>query len=350
MSTFDIVLLVVAVACGIVALALHFWQTRGDGKQVEQSNLLKWFFFALFASMVLFLFFPASGASGSLIGFALTGAVAAFFLIWVLGSRRANTAEEIDGLNNQVKELEANVVELQKQLEISETGGPVAQVIPTSKVIEYKLKDKRSKRVGLVTGDLRKTENIADVWVNTENTNMQMARFHERSISGLIRYLGAKKNEALDIEQDIIADELREQTEGFRKVQPAATFITSSGELKTTHGVKKIIHVASVNGEPGQGYRPVNDIGNCIKQVLIRANSEELKADEIETVLIPLLGAGNAKGDLEDTAKLLIEEAISFMESTPNNNLDAVYFIVRTDLQLNACKAILDGSDKVVKA
>jgi hypothetical protein len=75
-----------------------------------------------------------------------------------------------------------------------------------------------------------------------------------------------------------------------------------------------------------------------------------MQPDEIKTVLIPLLGAGNAKGNLEDTARLLIGEAISFMDSTPENNLKAVYFIVRTDLQLNACKAVLDGSEKVISA
>jgi ribosomal protein L29 len=212
--------------------------------------------------MVLFAFFPTSGATGSVIGFSLTGVTALFVLIWMWGTRRAEAAVNIDNLNNQVKELEAKVVELQGKLEVSESGGPPVIILDTTEKIEYKLKDKKSKRVGLVTGDLRKTHNIADVWVNTENTNMQMARFHERSISGIIRYMGAKKNKALQIEQDIVADELKEQTKSFRKVQPAATFVTSSGELENTHGVKKIIHVASVNGEPGLGYSPVNDIGN----------------------------------------------------------------------------------------
>jgi len=350
MSTIDIVLLVVAFICLIVALVLRYGQTRGDGENIQSTNLISWLLIALFASMLLFLFFPASSASGSLVGFALTGAVAAFFLIWVWGTRAAEKAVDIDALNNQVKELEAKVAELQEQLAISETGGPVAQVIPTSEVIEYKLKNKKSKRVGLVTGNIRDAEYKADVWVNTENTNMQMARFHERSISGIIRYLGAKRDLAGDIEEDIIANDLSEQTGSFKKVMPATTFVTSSGMLLDTHGVKKIIHVASVNGEPGHGYSPVNDIGNCVKQVLIRANSEELQQAGIKKVLIPLLGAGIAKGNLEETARLLIGEAISFMDSTPKNNLDAVYFIVRTDLQLNACLGVLDSSDKVVKA
>jgi len=40
----------------------------------------------------------------------------------------------------------------------------------------------------MITGDIQNIKEI-DVWVNSENTNMQMARHFERSISAIIRYL-----------------------------------------------------------------------------------------------------------------------------------------------------------------
>ena len=71
----------------------------------------------------------------------------------------------------------------------------------------YQVKGRPGKEVGVITGDI---ENIkeADVWVNSENTNMQMARHYERSISATIRYMGAKKDDFGRVVEDTIANEL----------------------------------------------------------------------------------------------------------------------------------------------
>jgi transcriptional regulator with XRE-family HTH domain len=47
------------------------------------------------------------------------------------------------------------------------------------------------RHLGTVSGDLRRVR-CADVWVNSENTEMTMARFDEFSVSSIIRYEGAR--------------------------------------------------------------------------------------------------------------------------------------------------------------
>ena len=49
------------------------------------------------------------------------------------------------------------------------------------------------RRVGFVTGDRRDID-VARIWVNSENTNMQMDSFYGKSTLATIRYLGAEKD------------------------------------------------------------------------------------------------------------------------------------------------------------
>ena len=72
------------------------------------------------------------------------------------------------------------------------------------------------KQVCVVTGDIQNVRGV-DIWVNSENTDMQMARHFDRSVSGVIRYGGAKKDGDDHVEVDMIADELA------RERQPACT-------------------------------------------------------------------------------------------------------------------------------
>lgn len=61
--------------------------------------------------------------------------------------------------------------------------------IQKSDRIEYRLQNAPTQRIAIITGDLRNVRGM-DVWVNAENTNMQMARFYDRSMSGIVRYYG----------------------------------------------------------------------------------------------------------------------------------------------------------------
>ena len=49
------------------------------------------------------------------------------------------------------------------------------------------------KLICLTTGDIQNVKGV-DIWVNSENTNMQMARFYDWAVSSVIRYLGARRD------------------------------------------------------------------------------------------------------------------------------------------------------------
>ena len=81
----------------------------------------------------------------------------------------------------------------------------------------------RQVRIAVITGDIRQWSAI-DVSVNSENTNMQMARFSlDRSLSAIVRYEGARKDESGEIVEDTVAIELPAAVGGRKPSCPAAS-------------------------------------------------------------------------------------------------------------------------------
>src|SRR5262249_9509358 len=133
--------------------------------------------------------------------------------------------------------------------------GTVPKELTKTEYFTYKLRNASNKKIGLVTGDLRNVKGI-DVWVNPENTKMQMARHEDRSISSTIRYCGARKMAGRGVVDDLIANELAQVAGENPNISPAEILVTGAGDLERTHGVKKIFHAAVVVGQVGKGYRP----------------------------------------------------------------------------------------------
>src|SRR5262249_32390682 len=157
-------------------------------------------------------------------------------------------------------------------------------------------------------------KNLADIWVSSENTNMEMSRPHERSISGVIRFYGAKRKHGRVVE-DTIANELKAIVGENANVNPATVIATVAGELERRHSVKKIFHIASVIGQVGVGFTPIPGIGRCVSEALTLADSDDFVAMKLKSILFPLMGTGQARGSLERTAKELIEAAISYLHT-----------------------------------
>jgi O-acetyl-ADP-ribose deacetylase (regulator of RNase III) len=170
---------------------------------------------------------------------------------------------------------------------------------------EYKFKNTPSKQICLVTGDIQKLKNVAVVWVSSENTNMQMSRHFELSVSGVVRHLGARKKDGRVVE-DTIAKELLEKVGENASIDAGNVIVTGAGELEKTHGVKKIFHAASVSGQVGVGYKPIADIGMCVSNSLEKIDSDEFKDLDLRSILFPLMGTGQARGSLEEISKELI--------------------------------------------
>jgi len=189
----------------------------------------------------------------------------------------------------------------------------------------YKLLNVPGKEIGYITGNIKNIKSV-DVWVNSENTNLQMAGYFERSISATIRYEGAKKDRAGYVVDDLIANDLREAT-GGRDALPGTVIDTTAGQLEKTNNVKRIFHAASVVGQPGVGYIPINNIADCIRNALELADSEEMENINIQSILFPLMGTGTTRMSPQDIADKLIDAAVGYFEDNPNSRVNKVYFL-----------------------
>jgi hypothetical protein len=81
--------------------------------------------------------------------------------------------------------------------------------------------------IGVITGSIRYVRSAA-IWVNSENTDMQMSRFTEFSISAIIRYWGADRDPAGRVLRDVIGEELAARVGEHRPVAPGAAFVTAN--------------------------------------------------------------------------------------------------------------------------
>jgi O-acetyl-ADP-ribose deacetylase (regulator of RNase III) len=209
------------------------------------------------------------------------------------------------------------------------------EALPRSERFEYRLIN--GKLIGVITGDILHVKGV-DVWVNAENTNMQMARFHDWAVSSVIRYAGAKKNEIGEVEEDTIAAELTGKLDGSTSVAAGTVIVTSSGALLETNGVKAIYHAAAVEGIMGGGYVPVRNITMCVTNALKRASTEKY-----ETLVTPLMGVGMG-GELRQTVEKLMTSAIAFLEQNPSSSVSCIYFMAWSPRELATCLGFLDNS------
>ncbi len=194
------------------------------------------------------------------------------------------------------------------------------------------------RRLGLITGDLRFVTERLDLWVNSENTNMQMSRFFDRSGSAVIRYFGAERDIAGQVSKDTIADELAQAMGAYKSVPPATVIVTGSGALQASHGVQRLFHVAAVEGALGLGYSPVKDVAACVDNVLAMADKPALDPVKPTSILLPLMGTGSGGAAINEAIDTLFDSAVSYFERCPKSRLAKVCFQVFNSEQLEACQ------------
>ena len=227
-------------------------------------------------------------------------------------------------------------------------AGQVAVPLNVSEVRQYRitgLPGQLTRQLGTVTGDLRRVR-CAQVWVNPENTDMQMARFNEFSVSSIIRYEGALRDELGRVVEDRIADELERKVAGRRPVLPGTAILTGAGELARCN-VRYIVHVAAVQGEPGAGFRQIREVGSAVTNVLAEVDRADL-SPAVTTILFPLLGAGQGGGDPGATISALAGSCIDYFASAPMSKITDVYFLAYTDVELLACETFLTSSKRLI--
>jgi hypothetical protein len=344
---------ILGTAVGSLVIGLALVISNRKSSNFQTMNLISWLLIALFPVLIIFSDFPAATISGSVLGFSVTGAVALFVFIWWFGTKRAMDAVHLDDVLAQNRQLQADLAAAKlatQQASQRVTVESAPRVLNETTSYPYALRKNPGKKIVLITGDIRNIK-LADLWVNSENTNMQMARYHEKSVSGTIRYLGARKDRG-EVVDDIIARELAAQVGNLTTVNPGTVFVTSSGEMAKTNRVRSILHVAAAYGQPGVGYKPVDNLQLCVSCVLDRAEdlAQQDRTNPPHSILFPLLGTGQAAGKVEALLDQLLMAAISHLEANPEGSIQTIYFLNWTDRELQACRDFLDKSDRVVKA
>ena len=202
-----------------------------------------------------------------------------------------------------------------------QTDEPSARVLtdPTW----YRVGTSTTKQIGYLTGSIADVKNRADVWVNSENTDMMMDRFFDRSISATIRFLGAEKfANSKRVKDDPIADALAAHMRNRKFVHPATVLDTTSGQLERSHGVRRIFHVAAVEGVHGEGQQTdISILKACVEKVLHAVSQHP---DGYTSVLFPLLGTGKGGFPVRSAARIIVEGIVSFLEANPRSSIERV--------------------------
>src|SRR4051794_15504168 len=174
----------------VAGLALFFIAVRRrDFEFARTSNPIVWALIAMGPALLLFSIFPDSTAEGELGTFAVGGAFAAFTATWWFGTREGRRGIEADA---HLAASRGQIEQLQRELAIG--PGPEDPLLREQEEFTYRVEDAKHRTIVIVTGDLLDVRDV-DIWVSSENTNMQPARYHDRSISALVRYYGAAKDE-----------------------------------------------------------------------------------------------------------------------------------------------------------
>lgn len=346
-GTLTITLLVGAMMALIGGVVLQVWTLRPARAGAQYAlQLPVVLLYALSGSSLLFLLFPDSVSEGRAAGFALGGAAGfvGFFMIssfaWLSRTRK------MDALLKRVAHLESENRAMSRRLAITPSEQPLEAPPVAHERVTCQLRESRKFQVGFITGSLSSVTGI-DVWVNSENTRMEMSRVTEPTISAAVRYLGSVRDEVGRVVKDSVADELRDLMGGESQVPAGHVLATSASNLEATHGTKRILHVAAVEGELGRGYRPVQDIGNCVRNVLSEIDRLNNNGEKLRSAVVPLFGTGGGNSDLPRTAQLIVTACVDYLSSHRASQLRAVYLLAHTGAHVAACEDALAGDPRL---
>jgi hypothetical protein len=227
----------------------------------------------------------------------------------------------------------------------------------------------------IASGDIAEIRNV-DVFVNSENDYMQMARFFEsHTVSSILRRRGARVKDGPY--QDTIQQELDWQLrDRARPVQASEVFPTSAGgpdsELATINKARVILHVAAVQAVDAVGrvvpYQQPHQIKKSVHAVLAtlaalnqdagvfsplgtdqRKEQERLaKANKgrLESIIFPLLGTGQGGVDTAEVIDPMIDGMTGFLNDRDNravvDDLKEIYICAYTQEDVEVVTAGLE--------
>ncbi|MFE6492123.1 macro domain-containing protein [Streptomyces sp. NPDC057748] len=338
----SIMLLVVTGGLIATGIGLQVWASgpRGQGRRYAL-QLPAVLLYSLASALFLYSIFPDSVSEGRAMGFGLGGAAgfAGFFMLasyaWLSKTRPQ------DETTSALKAVERENARLRKRLDSALAARDDAPVpLARSTRDETPIKGNRRHQLGLITGNLANVLDV-DVWVNPENTRMEMSRISEPTISATIRYHGGSRDVGGHLVVDRIALELAERMAGHTHVAAGQVLITGPGELRESHGVKCIAHIAAVEGEPASGFRQVMDLERCVRNLLGEVDRLNEAGEGLRSVVLPLLGTGGGNSDLGRTAEGLASAAVGYFQAHPASRIRTVYLLAYTDAQVEVCRSVL---------
>jgi 8-oxo-dGTP pyrophosphatase MutT (NUDIX family)/O-acetyl-ADP-ribose deacetylase (regulator of RNase III) len=232
----------------------------------------------------------------------------------------------------------------------------------------YALRENQHHFIGYKTGPITAVKGVG-IWVNSENEDMIMDRFIGRSISANVRYLGAIKDSAGNVTEDAINDQLTAEIDPRSPVRIGTVVETGPGMLGSSHGVKAILHIATVRGGgPGLGVKAdVDDLARCTRNALVKADELNRRhgwlkrfqwmgrlfgLQQCESILIPMIGGGDGGLEIEQIVPRLFGAAIKYYQDNPQTTIREIYFLAYTARQRDACERELARlrRDRIVKA
>jgi nudix-type nucleoside diphosphatase (YffH/AdpP family) len=231
--------------------------------------------------------------------------------------------------------------------------------------VRYAMNGRDDLIVGYKTGAIDAIEDVS-IWVNSENTDMMMDRFLGKTVSAKIRYLGANKDVDGKVVEDTIEEELRSAVGHWAHVKIGTVLTTSSGMLKEKQ-VRRIFHVATVEGGPGSGVQAdLKRMKECVEKVLAKVDQENNRLWKVllryfprimaflqridkfsppinmNSILFPMLGAGDGGLAVEEVAKVAIPAAVGYFLKPDTASLKEIYFLAYKSRDKTACDRVLD--------
>jgi hypothetical protein len=278
----------------------------------------------------------------------------------VSDSKRA-AMDEYGVDDENIKVFELNVNELFKMLDEKKIEDPKLAIaaywlrdnidrvedVKNSHTVRFKVTGTKGM-VGYKTGSIEEVKDI-HAWVNPENTDMMMDRFMGKSISAKIRYLGSNRSEEDDsVIEDTIQESLRGAVGERAHVKLGAVLVTGPGMLGATHKVKLLFHLAAAEGGLGEGARvDPKKLKGYVKKVLACVDRENKRfwrkfwKDNIDSVIFPMIGAGEEGVHVEDSGHEIIPAAIEYFRTTPDTTIKEIYFSAFKLRDKSACDSVL---------
>ena len=93
----------------------------------------------------------------------------------------------------------------------------------------------------------------------------------------------------------------------------------------------------------------MESVDQCVTKALKLADLPDPENEELHSILFPLLGIGTRLKSPRDTVQSLFAAAIGYLRDYPLSRVEDVYFLAWSEAELDLCRSILSGDDRVTE-